>query len=325
MIKKIQVIPYKIVNGNSLYFVAKRNGVNTFQSITGHVGDNIDGEELIEAALRETNEEIGVRYFLNFINPEINFTFTSASGTKYREYIFALEIGEQKTTLEKAEFESFEFLTFAQGLKKLTWNSAKDALKIINEKIVNKEYPKIFTISGAGGSGKETIIDEVLKKIKNAERAKTANTRPVRAREQKPKKGRIFLSKEEFIKLDKSGEMIESNFFNGHWYGTPWKEIENILVEGKDIVIEVDVNGVKAFKRQFTNVISIFLWVELADLKKRLILRGQDSAKTIENRLKIAEDEMKESKIYDYIVANKEGKLEDAVREAIEIINKNRR
>lgn len=325
MIKKIQVIPYKIVNGEPLYFVAKRNGVNTFQPITGHVGDNIDGEKIIEAAIREVNEESAISHFYNFINPKHNFTFMSASGKKYIEYIFALEAGNQQIKLEEAEFESFEFLTFAQALKKLTWDSAKDALNLVNEKIVNKEYPKIFTISGAGGSGKETIIDELLKKINNIERAKTANTRPVRAGEQKPKKGRIFLSKEEFIKLDKTGEMIESIFFNGHWYGTPWKEIESILVKGKDIAIEIDVNGVTAFKKQFTNVISIFLWVELADLKKRLILRGQDSAKTIENRLKIAEDEMRRSKICDYIVANKEGKLEGAVGEVIEIINKHRR
>ncbi|MDH4358998.1 MAG: NUDIX domain-containing protein [Candidatus Berkelbacteria bacterium] len=324
MIKKIQVIPYKIESGRPLYFIAKRSGADVFQPLTGHVGDSVSGEKIIEAALRETNEEIGIKHFYNFINAKHSFTFMSGPGKKYKEYVFALEVGSQKITLEEVEFESYEFLTFYKALERLTWNSARKALKIINAVIVNKKYPKIFTVSGAGGSGKETVINEILKNVKNIKRARTANTRPVRAGEKKPEKGRVFLSKKEFERLDSLNEIIESNFFNGDWYGTPWKEVDDILAKGKDVIMEVDVNGVKDFKEKFNNVISIFLWAELADLKKRLILRGQDSPENIKKRLKIAEIEVKKSKICDHMVANRQDKLDEAVKEVIGIINKNR-
>jgi len=325
MTKKVHVIPYKIEGGKPLYFIAKRNDGNTYLPITGKVGDSISDETIIETVLRETREEIGIKHFYNFINPGYNFTFSSERGVKYEEHVFALEIGTQKITLEKAEFKSYEFLTFKEALNKLTWDSSKKSLKIINSLIVSKKYPKIFTVSGAGGSGKESVIVGILKSVKNIKRAKTANTRPVRAGEKKPEEGRVFLSKKEFEKLDGAGEMIESNFFNGYWYGTPWKEVDDIIIGGKDAVLEVDVNGVKDFKEKFSNVVSVFLWVSLADLKKRLILRGQDSPENIEKRLKIAKIEMEKSKICDYEIANKQGKLKEAIKEFAQIINKNRR
>jgi len=119
--------------------------------------------------------------------------------------------------------------------------------------------------------------------------------------------------------------LIESNFFNGHWYGTPWSEIERINEKGRDVIIEVDLNGVKSLKSKFTNVISTFIETSLADLKKRFILRAQDSPKVIEARLRIAQREIAESKVCDHIVKNKQGELEKTVDAVVKIIKQNRR
>ena len=101
---------------------------------------------------------------------------------------------------------------------------------------------KIFTISGPGASGKETTIKALLEKDGSLVRAKTFNTRGLRSGEENT--GRIFVNKEDFIKLKDQGELIESNFLNGHWYGSSKEDVDQILSYGSNVLIELDINGV---------------------------------------------------------------------------------
>ncbi|HLD34885.1 MAG TPA: NUDIX domain-containing protein, partial [Patescibacteria group bacterium] len=197
MKKKIQAIPYRIVNGRVLYFVGKRPDSTYLQPITGCVGWEIPKETLVEALRRELEEEIGVKHFCNLINPKFSYTFKTArikfsNGRPVREHVFGVEVSDQKITLDKNEFASFEFVSYDKALAQYSFPNQKHALALVNATISSHSYPKIFTISGPGASGKETIIEEILGKIKNIERAKTCNTRAVRKNEKKPKKGRIF-------------------------------------------------------------------------------------------------------------------------------------
>ena len=322
MMKKVQIIPYKIVKGKIYYFLGKRRALDLWQPITGHVGDNIQNEAITEAAKREAREEIGISQFRIFFNTKMSFIFTSGFGMRCKEYVFAADIGEQRVKLEKAEFEKYDFFQYAQAIKKLHYRSQKRMLSKTNKLIVEKQYPKVFVISGPGASGKETVITEVLKSTKNMVAAKTCTTRKKRPSEKA--NYRIFLSDKEFKERNKEGRFIETNFFNGHWYASVKSQVEKPIAQGNDAILELDINGIKSIKNIHSNVVAIFIDVTLADLKKRFILRGQDTPENIENRLKIAKREMKARSVCDYVVRNKWNKLDQAVNDLMKIIKKER-
>lgn len=177
---------------------------------------------------------------------------------------------------------------------------------------------KIFTISGPGASGKETIINELLKRDSSLVRAKTYNSRPLIPGEENT--GRIFVSKDDFIKLRRSNKLIESNFLNGNWYGASKEHVDDILESGNNVLMELDINGVREIKKQYDNVISFYLDVEFEDLRERFRKRGQDSETTIENRINIAKSENKRSSICEHKVSNGQDKVEECVGEIYDII-----
>jgi len=319
MKQKVLVFPYIVKSGKPQYFIAQRPESKIWQLVSGKVGDEIKNEKVIECAKRELGEELGVKNYLNFINTGKSFTFTrETDGRKFHEHVFAVELKDQKIKLEKAEFERFKFLPLAKAQEFLYWPSHKKFLGVVNKIIIRKKHPKIFIILGAGASGKETIIAEVLKRIKTVKRAATATTRRKQAGEKG--RGRIFISEKEFNKMKRAGELIETNFFNGSWYGSIKKEVNKYLDTGKNVLMELDLNGLKAIRKKYSNVISIFIDVPLDELEKRLILRGRDSKKIIEGRMKIARWEEKNKGICDFVVKNKEGKLDLAVKRVINII-----
>ena len=177
---------------------------------------------------------------------------------------------------------------------------------------------KIFTISGPGASGKETIINELLKKDETLIRAKTYSTRNLRPGEENT--GRIFVTKDEFIRLKDSGKLIESNFLNGQWYGASREHVNNILESGDSVIMELDINGLRILKEQYSNVISFYLDVDSDDLRERFRKRGQDSETTIENRLNIAKTENKRSHICECRVRNEQDKIDECVDDIYNII-----
>ncbi len=181
---------------------------------------------------------------------------------------------------------------------------------------------KIFIISGPSGVGKGTIVEGILKNPElNLYWAKSYTTRPKRISDKIENHYR-FCDLEAFKRLKKRGEILESNFYNGHWYGSSKSEIDDAIKVGRNVLKEIEVNGAMNYKKFYPNAVMIFIKTNLDDIKKRLISRGQNSKEEIQERLGIAKKELEYEKEYHYSVVNPEGHPEKAVEEVEEIIKK---
>lgn len=307
MIEKVAVVVYIMQNGKPLFFVGKRTERydQIWQYVTGHCEGS---ESPRETVLRELDEELGDVRILNFIDLKDANNFTSSTGKQYHEEIFAVEIDEVKK-LQKEEFQNFKWLSAPEAIELAHWPSHKKSISDTAKKIASKNYPKIVIVCAPGGAGKDTIIERILEKFEFA-RPKTYTTRPLR---EDGKEWRIHVSEAEFKKMDNNGQFIESNFFGGFWYATPREFIENAIVEGKNIIIEIDLNGLCSFKKIYSNIVSFFIFTDLEFLEKRLRDRGCHDEAYVTTRMNIAKEEIANSGICDYIIKNEEGKLDEAV------------
>ena len=315
MVKKVLIYPYRIQNGQVLYFIGQRPKSLIWQPPTGTVEKD---ESFAEAAKRELEEELGVSDFKNFINTGKFFSW-QRNGQGVREAVFAIELAQSRVKLDKKEFRAGRFLKKEAAGKILYWADHKRFLGEVNKAIGSKEFPRILIVCGAGGAGKETVIAGTSKKLE-IQRAKTYTTRPKRAKNEGV--ARVFLSEEEFVAMKRKGLFIETNYFKENWYGSAKEDVEKPIMGGKSILIELDINGVKSFKKKFSNVTSIFLHVNSAELEKRMRGRQADNEETIAKRIEIAKVELQNAKICDYIVENKEGKVEETINTIAEIIKK---
>jgi len=129
-----------------------------------------------------------------------------------------------------------------------------------------------------------------------------------------------FISRERFEQMIKNDELLEHNVFVGNYYGTPKAPVINCIENGKDMLIEVDVNGAVQIREKMPEAVSIFIMPpSLEVLKQRLTGRGTDSAEVIEKRLNEALREIASAKDYDYIVVNDD--LETAADDFVKIMS----
>lgn len=177
-------------------------------------------------------------------------------------------------------------------------------------------------ISGPSGVGKGTICDIIMKnKHLDLEYSVSMTTREKRNYE-KDGIHYYFTNKTSFEKKIRDNEFIEYAIYNNEYYGTLKSEILNKINNGKNIISEIDVQGAKQIKKDFKNSLLIYLLPPtMEELRNRLIKRGTENKEEIEERLKIAVIENKNTYLYDYIVVNDD--LEEAVEE-IENIIKNK-
>ncbi len=181
---------------------------------------------------------------------------------------------------------------------------------------------KVFVLTGPSGVGKGTIVSEVLKKVDNIYLSISATTRQKREGENEGVHY-FFKTKEEFNRMIKSDEFLEHAEFAGDSYGSPKFSINNYLSCGKDVLLEIEVQGAKQVKEKCTDAILIFLAPPSFEaLEERLIKRNTESIDKVKVRLKKAKEEMQEVNLFHYLVIN--DNLNEAIDNVISIIKAER-
>jgi guanylate kinase len=162
----------------------------------------------------------------------------------------------------------------------------------------------LFVISGPSGSGKSSLISDVLKDLDNFEKSISATTRPIRKGEEEGVQY-YFVSKDEFGEQVEEGRFLEWAEYSGYYYGTPKNFVDRKLAEGINVILEIEVQGAMQVMESKTCAYYIFIVATTTDeLRKRLLKRGTDSPEEIEKRMVIAEEELKYKKHYDCIIVN---------------------
>lgn len=178
----------------------------------------------------------------------------------------------------------------------------------------------LYVISGPSGVGKGTICKVLLKKDKNLKLSVSATTRTPRA-EDREGVTYFFKTHDEFKKMIEEDKFLEWAIYNGNYYGTPSEAVEEGLKKGKDIILEIDVQGALNVMEKAKEAVSIFIAPpDKNTLYARLKNRGSESEEEIEKRIFAAERELDHKERYDYIVINDD--LDEAVREIEKIMNK---
>jgi len=179
--------------------------------------------------------------------------------------------------------------------------------------------PLVLIVSGPSGSGKSTLVQRILE-LPGTMPSVSCTTRKRRTTEATGK-CYDFVTEAEFDAMVARGEFLEyARVFGKHSYGTPKKWLEDSRRTGKDLVLEIDVQGAEQVKRKLPESVAIFILPpSREDLEKRLRGRGQDADEEIARRLSKARDEIEAAeKFYDFCVVNDE--VERAGREAQAIL-----
>ena len=180
----------------------------------------------------------------------------------------------------------------------------------------------LFIVSAPSGAGKTTISTGALRMIEGVEMSVSCTTRSPRAGEISGRDYR-FLSREEFERRREGGEFAEWAEVHGSLYGTPRAPIESALAAGRDMLLDIDVQGAKQMKLRYPEAVAVFvLPPSEAELERRLRGRGTDSEQVIHNRLVRAKAEMAEYTSYDYLIINRE--VDDSVRTFAAIVTAER-
>lgn len=184
----------------------------------------------------------------------------------------------------------------------------------------SKKRGMLVLYTGSSGVGKGTIMQELLKRDKNIRLSVSNTTRS-------PREGEIdgvhynFVTKEQFESLIQKDGYLEYAEYCGNYYGTPKQQVEDLLSQGYDVFLEIEVCGGLQIMEKYPDVLSIFVLPPSMDtLEKRLRDRNTEDEETIIERLGQAKREIGCKDKYKYVVVN--DKLDDAVDEILDILKK---
>ena len=170
-----------------------------------------------------------------------------------------------------------------------------------------KERGLLIVLSGPSGVGKGTVCRVLREETdNNLQYSVSATTR-------KPREGEVegthyfFKSREEFERMIEQKQLLEHAEFVGNYYGTPVEWVRETLESGRDVILEIEVQGAFQVKERFPEAVFLFLAPpSLQELRNRLVGRGTESEDVIKQRLLVAREEIELMDAYDYVVTNDE-------------------
>ncbi|WP_204517226.1 guanylate kinase [Brevibacillus fulvus] len=162
----------------------------------------------------------------------------------------------------------------------------------------------LLVLSGPSGVGKGTICKALRERMTNLVYSVSATTRAPRAGEIEGV-NYFFKSRAEFERMIAENELLEWAEYVGNYYGTPRRFVEETLASGRDVILEIEVQGALQVKEKFPEGIFLFLAPpDLAELQNRIVGRGTESEESIRNRMEVAKAEIELMDKYDYVVVN---------------------
>jgi guanylate kinase len=172
--------------------------------------------------------------------------------------------------------------------------------------------PIVYIISAPSGSGKSTLVNELLKKVSNLEFSISYTTRPPRGSESNGRQY-YFVSRPEFEKMIRDGEFLEHAEVFGNYYGTARRFLHEAKQNGRDLLLDIDVQGAAQIQQKLPDATSIFILPpDRKTLEERLRKRSEDSEAVMQHRLMKASREIESYDRYNYILVNDQ--LEDSIK-----------
>ena len=170
----------------------------------------------------------------------------------------------------------------------------------------------VYIVSAPSGSGKTTLLQNILKTFKDMKFSVSHTTRQPREGERNGV-DYFFTERPEFRRMVDRGEFLEWAEYYGQFYGTSRAFVEEHVGSGRDVILDIDVNGARQVREKIEDAISVFVMPpSFSELERRLRLRRQESDEAIQQRLEIARNEINHCRDYNYIVVN--DVLEDSVK-----------
>lgn len=162
----------------------------------------------------------------------------------------------------------------------------------------------LIVVSGFSGAGKGTLMKQLVHSYDNYALSVSMTTRDPRPGEEEGREY-FFVSREEFERTIAGDGLIEYARYCDNYYGTPREYVEKQLEKGRDVILEIEIQGALKVKKKFPTALLLFVMPPNAgELKKRLMGRGTESIEVIEKRLKRASEEAEGIEEYEYIVIN---------------------
>lgn len=176
----------------------------------------------------------------------------------------------------------------------------------------------LVVVSGFSGAGKGTVMKELLRRYNNYALSVSVTTRKPRPGEEDGREY-FFRTKEEFEKLIREDALIEYARYVENYYGTPRSYVEEKLSEGKDVILEIEIQGAMKVKEKIPEALLVFITPpSVEELKNRLEGRGTETADVIASRMSRAGEEAEGMDAYDYLVVNDD--LDECVERMHQII-----
>ena len=184
----------------------------------------------------------------------------------------------------------------------------------------SRSEPLLIVISGPSGVGKDSVIIHMKQREMPFHFVVTATTRPRRP-EEIHGRDYFFLSKDEFAEMIEQDELLEYAIVYNDFKGIPKQQVREALASGKDVMMRIDVQGAATIRKLCPEAVLIFLTTQNEEeMVNRLKTRQSENMDEVKLRIATARQELKRIDIFDYVVVNRQGQLDEAVIDIMSII-----